>query len=303
MTIKSRDESLLEYRSRISRALGFIQGHLAEDFSLDEVAAAACFSKYHFHRIFSALMGESLAEYIRRLRLERAANLLEKWPRMSVTEIALASGFSSPSVFSRDFSTRFGAPPSRWREDRRQGLAPLATGEPEHCDSTTEDLVARFASGEGPLTVRSLPRLRFASALHVGSYGVGIGEAWTRLCRWAGPRGLLRPGVQAAGVSWDNPEITAAGRCRYSACIAIEGNLLPSGEIAFLEFPARDYLILAYLGDETGFAGAYAELYRRFLPESGFEPEDSPAIEFYKKPPGLERRFDLEIAVPVHPLD
>ena len=301
----SREASLEAYRGRIARALAYVQDRIGGDVSLEGAAAAACFSKFHFHRIFAAATGESFADCVRRMRLERAANLLEHRPSMTVTEAAMASGFSSPSVLSRLFAERFGAPPSRWREERIAAARSAARwGAPEVGTEAPLNFWARGAAdgvGCTELSLRRLPSIRFASCLHVGPYGPEIQEAWDRLCRWAGPRGLLGPGTRAAGVSWDNPDLCPPERCRYSACIEIPENAEPSGDVVLVAFPARDYLCLHFTGPERGLSAAYSELYRRHLPESGFEPEDDPAIEFYRSPV-REDAFDLDIALPVRPL-
>jgi AraC family transcriptional regulator len=300
--MSSRESSLEVYRSRIERALAYMQSNLGGELSLDGAAEAACFSKYHFHRIFSAAMGESFADYVRRLRLDRAANFLEHHPNMSVTEVALESGFSSPSVLSRLFAERFGVPPSAWREDKRS-TSPRDGGSCRPWPCCDDGARAR---GAWPISTRMLPALRFASCLHIGPYGPGIHEAWSRLYRWAGPRGILGPSSFAAGVSWDNPELCPPESCRYSACIAIPDEIEPSGEVVLLAFPARNYLCLEFRGPEAEFAAAYDRLYGRVLPESGCEPEDAPAIELYKGPAGSPAGgasgFDLDIALPVKPL-
>jgi len=67
-----------DYAKRMLDIVSYIQRHLGDEITLDELADIACFSKYHFHRIFTGMMGETLKKYIRRLRLERAAmNLIE----------------------------------------------------------------------------------------------------------------------------------------------------------------------------------------------------------------------------------
>jgi len=299
-----RDESLAAYRGRIARALAYVRDNLAGELSLDGAAEAACFSKYHFHRIFSALVGEGFSEHVRRLRLERAAVLLETRPEMSVTEVAMAAGFGSPSVLSRDFAARFGAPPSRWREARldaaRGGASPDAAagdGPAAFGDAARDD---SLPGASEPRIVR-LPALRFASILHYGGYGRGIGEAWRRLFRWAGPRGIAGPVARPAGIAWDNPDITPPEKCRYSACLPAPPGVEASGEVVIVEFPPRTYLAMAYQG--PCLSAAYSLLYGRRLPESGFEPEDGPAIEFYRKQGGPDGSFDLEIDLPVVPLD
>jgi AraC family transcriptional regulator len=63
-----------DYRERIVRALVYIQQHPDDDLELEQVAGVAAFSSFHFHRIFRGLVGETLKEHTRRLRLERAAH-------------------------------------------------------------------------------------------------------------------------------------------------------------------------------------------------------------------------------------
>ncbi|MGZ4813538.1 MAG: helix-turn-helix domain-containing protein, partial [Terriglobales bacterium] len=89
-----RAVTLQDYKRRILQVLAHIQQHLNDPLSLDELAALACFSPYHFHRIFSGMVGESVKEYVRRLRLERAAGQL-KLGSASVIEIALDAGYES----------------------------------------------------------------------------------------------------------------------------------------------------------------------------------------------------------------
>ena len=69
-----RTATLDDYKQRLLRVLVHIQEHLDESLSLDELAGLACFSPFHFHRIFTGMLGESVKEYVRRLRIERAAS-------------------------------------------------------------------------------------------------------------------------------------------------------------------------------------------------------------------------------------
>ncbi|MBN2270431.1 MAG: helix-turn-helix transcriptional regulator, partial [Sedimentisphaerales bacterium] len=69
------------YKERILRVLVFIQKNLDRELCLDDLAKIAHFSPYHFHRIFTGMVGESLKEHVRRLRLERAAMRLKHTDR------------------------------------------------------------------------------------------------------------------------------------------------------------------------------------------------------------------------------
>jgi AraC family transcriptional regulator len=304
--------SIEAYRARLSRALSYVQERLGGEISLAGAAEAACFSKYHFHRIFSAAMGESFADCVRRLRIERAANLLERRPDLRITDIALLSGFATSSLLCRVFSGHFGSPPSRWRQERVAAARAMSRSDlPRGKDEPSSSLWAKAAFGpasgnsgreDGELRLRRLPALRFATCLHIGPYGKGIGESWALLFKWAGPRGLLTPTARIAGVSWDNPELCPIERCRYSACLSVPEDLALPPEIVELRFPERSYLCLHFTGPESCLTDAYSGLYRRQLPESGFEPEDDPAVEFYNRPVREGEDFDLEIALPVRPL-
>jgi AraC family transcriptional regulator len=97
-----------DYVARVNRAIDYITANLDRRLRLEDVARAACFSPYHFHRIFRALMGETLAAFVKRVRLERAVYLLSHRDGARLTDVALACGFSSSSDFSRSFRDCYG---------------------------------------------------------------------------------------------------------------------------------------------------------------------------------------------------
>ncbi len=105
-----------EYRGRINRVMDFIERNMARSFTLEELAAEANFSKFHFSRIFWAMCGETPFEFLSRIRMEKAASLLIMNPKESITEISFLCGFSNLPVFSRNFKSTFGVSASQWRE-------------------------------------------------------------------------------------------------------------------------------------------------------------------------------------------
>jgi AraC family transcriptional regulator len=104
-----------EYTARINRVIDHIDAHLSEEMSLDELAGVAGFSRFHFHRLFRAMVGETLGRYVARLRVERAASVLTANPTASITEVALDCAFGSSAAFARAFKARFGVSASEWR--------------------------------------------------------------------------------------------------------------------------------------------------------------------------------------------
>ncbi|MFS0918914.1 AraC family transcriptional regulator [Brevibacillus sp. 179-C 1.1 NHS] len=110
----------MNYMEQITYALSFIEKQLTEKVTLDQVASAAGYSKYHFQRLFFHVTGETVGQYISKRRLTEAAKSLA-FEQKSVTEVAFTYGFDSHEAFTRAFTKRFGLPPSALR---RSGKMP-----------------------------------------------------------------------------------------------------------------------------------------------------------------------------------
>ncbi|NTU24273.1 helix-turn-helix domain-containing protein [Brevibacillus sp. HB1.2] len=110
----------MNYIEQITCALSFIEKQITEKVTLDEVASAAGYSKYHFQRLFFHVTGETVGQYISKRRLTEAAKALSL-EQKSVTEVAFTYGFDSHEAFTRAFTKRFGLPPSALR---RSGKMP-----------------------------------------------------------------------------------------------------------------------------------------------------------------------------------
>ena len=104
-----------EYTQRINQVIDYLRGNLDRQVKLEELAKFACFSEFHFHRIFGAVSGETLNNFTNRLRLEKAARLL-RYSDQSLTDVALDCGFSSSATFSRAFRSGYDTSPSQFRK-------------------------------------------------------------------------------------------------------------------------------------------------------------------------------------------
>jgi AraC family transcriptional regulator len=99
---------------RMKRVMAHIEAHLDENPTLKELCTIACYSEFHFYRLFSAYVGESIHQYKRRLLLERAISQL-RYSAVNITDIALQSGFETASAFNKSFKSRFSYTPSQVR--------------------------------------------------------------------------------------------------------------------------------------------------------------------------------------------
>ena len=256
-----RPGTVESYYERILRTLVHIQRHLDEPLELDELAAVACFSPYHFHRIFRGIVGETLAEHIRRLRMERAAQRLKSTER-PVTDIAFEAGYEAHEAFTRAFRARFGNSPSGFRDTHApsSGQAPIA------------------------VTIQKFSAMRVAFLRHVGPYA-DVGPTWASLMSWAGSHGLFGSHTRAIGISHDDPDITPPEKLRYDAAVTIVGEVRAEGEIGIQELPAGEYAIARHRGPYDRISETYARMCGEWLPASGRELAGSPALEFYLNAP------------------
>ena len=105
-----------DYIKRIDIALQFIDKNLDANLSLETISKVAFYSPYHFHRIFKAIIGETLNVYITRKRIEKTASILMRKREASITDLAYQFGFSSNSAFTKAFKKFYGISPSEFRK-------------------------------------------------------------------------------------------------------------------------------------------------------------------------------------------
>jgi AraC family transcriptional regulator len=313
--------NLAEYRRRVNRVLDHIQRHRGEPLTLEQLAAVASFSPFHFHRIWKAMTGENLKEHLQRIRLESAANALVYRPAADVLEIALENGFGSASSFARAFRMRFGMAATAWRRahagskagqaDRKPGQAKgkggqAATRSDLHDASCAGDEAGAAKEEIMEIEVKTLPDYRVAYLRSIGAYGPGgdIPGLWQRLARWAQARDLWTADRTTLGISHDNPYVTDPARCRYDAAIVIPPAFRADGDVNVAEVKGGKYAAVAFRGRAHEIGGAYDEVFGRWLPQSGYQPDDRLIFELYRADPydAKTDTFRCELCVPVRAL-
>jgi len=283
-----RPETQHDYRERLNRVLIFIDQHRSDVLSLERLAAIACLSPCHFHRIFRAIVGEPLGQYVQRVRLETAAVQLQTSTR-SVLEVALDAGYESAAAFSRAFEQRLGLTPSACRASHRLELRVRVAQLQPHGTAITITSEIRQ---------RSLTTVAFVR--HTGPYDT-VGAAWQKLCVFAGQHQLFGPRTALIGISRDDPNITASGQLRYDACITLDHEFAPIGEIGVQTVPGGRHAVFLHRGPYENFSATYDAIYRDWLPQSGESLRDAMAFELYLNTPDTTPPADLrtEIWVPL----
>ena len=115
-----------EYMETVLNACSYINHHYQENITLEQVASISGFSKFHFTRIFKQCMDMTFYEYLNEKRITKAEELLYTTV-LSITDIAMNSGFSSISAFNRTFKSIKGCSPSEYRN--KLYICPKDTGE------------------------------------------------------------------------------------------------------------------------------------------------------------------------------
>lgn len=286
-----------DYLSRINRAVDLIVRDLAQPLSLRAVSEASGLSPFHFHRVFKALLGETPNQFVKRLRLERALYLMSHAPQRSLTEVALHCGFSSSSDFSRSFKQHFGQAPRRFdlqalRDTRRTDFDRLLGAQYAAPQIQLLDVGANPDGFKARL--RKLPARTVAYVRVFDPYREGAAQAaFERLFAWAEQRNLADG--QWLGYMWDEPEIVALADCRYDVALVVD-ELVPEADIGCYRFPAMRVAEVDIRGDIHLEVRAMDWLYKTWLPQSGYVPDDHPAFEAWNGRPFAHGTAHFELA-------
>lgn len=317
--MNAQEISRQEYVSRINKVMNYIDAHLDQPIDLNVLANIALFSPYHFHRIFTVMMGETPNNYLLRIRLEKAAQIIVDNPSTSIGEAAYHCGFNSVSSFSRSFGKYFGMPAKKFRELEKtiyvkDGQRFSKNGkliskkwqnqEPYDSQFCTVEL-NNLIFMDTKIEIKEMPEFNVAYIRHMGAFAE-IGKVYERLMKWAGPRGLINPEMKAITVYHDDPSITSIEKVRQDACITINSDVKVEGEVGRSVIKGGKYAVGHFeikMSDTNGFEKAWNTMCNWFT-GSGYQPGDGDHYELYynhtsQHPEGM---FILDICIPVKPL-
>ncbi|MFH4488770.1 AraC family transcriptional regulator [Vibrio diabolicus] len=278
----------VDYHQRLVPVIRYLEQHFNDPLNLLEVAALANLSPYHFHRTFKAVQGETLADFIRRLRLEAAADDLFK-SKQPVLNIALEYGFSSSQSLAKAFKQHYGVTPTAFRDCKNyQQFSELARNskighalrkngnERALSDSYTDSELTTWSNN---METQNFDKAKLAYIRVNGPYGKGYEEPSSRLYQWAGIKGLA--GNTCIFIYHDNPEITPDEKCRTDICLMVpEDTEVPKG-IELQDFPGGQYAVMRQqITEFSQYPKAWDDLMSKVV-ESGIENDCRPCFELY----------------------
>lgn len=259
----------LSYHDRLNRVVDHIYDHLEEDIDLDRLAEVACLSRFHWHRIYTAMRGETVAATVKRLRLQRAADRLAN-SDAPVGEIARRAGYGALEAFSRAFKAGYGQSPAAYR----------ASGS----HATFKAALKRQSTRDFTVTIEALPAVRCAGVAHRGSY-MEIDKAMSILFSGLTTQGLLSPDATMLAQFFDDPDAMAECDLRSMACSPLAEGAAVTSPLVETTLRGGTYARLRYQGPYADMRNAYRWLFGVWLPQSGREADDAPAFEAYRNSP------------------
>ena len=274
--------------SPAQKALWFIESHLAEPITLDEISAVAEVSRFHLVRAFGEAIGFSVMRYVRARRLTEAARALAAGAPDILT-LALDADYGSHEAFTRAFRDHFGMTPEAVRATTC--LSRLKLQEPMRMDSTASDNLQapRFETGK-PLLVAGVGD-RFSH-----ENGAGIPGLWRRFHQSiADVPG--RVGQVAYGVCCNSDD---AGNFDYIAGVEVSDFSDLPREFSRVRIPQQKYAVFTHREHVATIRRTIDAIWNHWLPASGFKMADAPTFERYDdKFDSVTGNGGFEIWVPI----
>lgn len=255
------------YYKELIRLEQYIRDHLQDELSVAHLAEVIHLSPYHFHRVFKAMVGEAVHEYVTRMRLESAAMKL-KFGQAKIREIAFDVGYRNPETFNRAFSRFFNCTPSEFRQQQQEIVA-------HRIDQIIQERLINQAIST---TVKNLPARTVAFLVHKGPYHT-VGSTWQKLIAALSPEEI----GPLLGISYSDPKVSASEQIRYDACIEVREDYDLPNTVERKVIPGGLFVETLHQGPYQAIDDTYHLLYGLWLPHSKYRLRDSPPIEVYLK--------------------
>ncbi|MFA5915475.1 MAG: AraC family transcriptional regulator [Burkholderiales bacterium] len=259
------------YAVRFNRVFDYIDEHLGEVLTVEQLSQVANFSRFHFHRQFSEYTGIGVFRYVQLMRLRRASYRLVFNELEKITDIALDACFENPESFSRAFKNTFGQTPSEFRKN------PAWKPWNERYQLSTREGKRRME-----VKVVIFEKTKVAALEHRGAPGL-VNDSAKIFIEWRKASGLSPiKSSKTFGIVYDNPETTEPEQFRFDICGSVTRDVPsnPQGVVTKV-IPGGRCAVIRHLGSHERIGIGAHYLYRDWLPKSGEELRDFPLYFHY----------------------
>ncbi|MFN3405959.1 MAG: GyrI-like domain-containing protein [Cytophagaceae bacterium] len=275
----------MEYHSRINKVFQYIEENPDAELSLDKISEIACYSPFHFHRVFKFITGETLNEYITRQRIEKAALVLLH-NNISISELSHQYGFTDNSSFTKAFKKFYGVSPKEFKIQNpnrftkiRQINSKNGQEYPEVEDyfSIINNLNI-WNKMNAKIEVKEMPEMNLAYVSCIGAHN--LANAFGKIMQWAGPNGLMNENTRMVTIYHDSFKVTQADKVRMSACIVLNKPASTAGEIGVTSIKKGKFIVGNYVIGLDEFEKSWAGLFL-WMNENGYKKAEGNPFEIY----------------------
>ncbi|MBN2520072.1 MAG: GyrI-like domain-containing protein [Bacteroidales bacterium] len=258
---------------------------------LNDLAEIALFSKFHFHRIFKSVTGENLNEFIKRVRMIKAYRFLQVDKTISIKDLAIKIGYNSTANFSRDFKEFHGISSTQTRQ----------SGE------VLEERVINSKNIKLNIAYKGIDYLPDRYVLYKkitsGYDNELIPKTSNELYKLAVDYKFKIE--QFIGIGYDDPDYTPANKCKYDICIAVNPDELPKGIPCNSKIiKGGKFAVFNYQGHKNDITKAWDYLFKEWLLNSKYLPDDRPHIEMYlHSEKYVQGYFNVNLCLPIKQLN
>lgn len=299
-----------EYIRRIHKVQDYIEDHLGQSLSIEELAGAARFSKYHFSRIFQGMLHEPLAHYVNRIRMERALFLLAHRADKNMTDITYELGLSDSAVFSRAFKNYYGVSPREYRKEYSENCKDSFLLSEYNKGTAKKERADNPFPVTGQITITNLEEKQVAYVRHTGTYET-LAKEYANLIQTlfvhASNQHLLVDGQNwILAIYHDNPEFAEESQFRTSLCLTVPEDIRiqEDGVLGRMKLEGGLYAVGHFQILQEQFSDAWNYMYQEWITCSGYVPRDSYPFEVYRNNPNANENhiIEVDIYVPIEPI-
>ncbi|WP_211344256.1 AraC family transcriptional regulator [Flavivirga rizhaonensis] len=296
-----------DYISRINLILKHIENNLDSELSLDSLSGLALYSPFHFHRIFKAIIGETLRAYIIRKRIEKTVSVLLHKRHVSITELSLQYGFNSNSSFTRAFKKFYGMSPSEFQKKNPNKFSKIRKAESKNGQ---ENLISEkyicninnhlnWIKMNANIEIKEIPELKFASITHFGIHGVE--DVFNRLVKWANAEGLIKnPETKMARIFHDSFKITDPDKVRMSICVLTNKSFSLKEDIDTGTIKSSKCIVGRFEITTNDFEKSWSSLFI-WMNENSYKKAEEPPFEIYHNDfrEHIENKCIVDLHIPI----
>ncbi|WP_448547275.1 AraC family transcriptional regulator [Thalassotalea fusca] len=253
------------------RTIDYIEHNLFDELSLEQIAKSVYCSKYHLHRIFNSVNGQTIGQHIIEQKLNKAAYQLVFRSDLSITDIGLATGFANSESFSRAFKRVYQQTPREYRNNPiRKPWLSSQHDQKEYSMKNHSDIAQ--------VEIVYLDDIELAVLSHVG-HPATLHDTLNTFIQWRKANGLTPNKYRTFNLFENDPTQVPPEEFSVGICTQVPSGFSNiSEDITLTSLPAGRYAKLRHKGSEAQLPNSINTLYRDWLINSDEMPKDFPLI-------------------------